>query len=228
MSPGGWGYHVGVPDKLVISGRNLEITMEGPSRECFITDPEGHIFICPPIGKSATLNVLPQVDLETVDAELLATLTEIEVDLLKDAKAHYRPDGTCDPDFFNLDLIRRDFMDQHQVFTLSLNVQRPIAKSSGSTSKRCVSAPCLDPAPTAEDFDLSKGDYATQLADIMARITRLHMHIAENVQGSADRHRVEERIHTVLDELQAVGDETLEMSSVSEQHQVNQLQQFFG
>ena len=69
---------------------------------------------------------------------------------------------------------------------------------------------------------------ATQLADITARITRLHMHIAENVQGSADRHRVEERIHTVLDELQAVGDETLEMSSVSEQHQVNQLQQFFG
>ena len=215
-----------MPDKLVLSGRSLEITMEGPSRECFITDPDGHIFICPPIGKYATLNVLPQVDLETVNAELLATLTEIEVDLRKEANAHYRPDGTCDPDFFNLDLIRREFADQHQVITLSINVQRPIAKASGSTSKRCVAAPCLDPAPSAEDFDLSKGDYATQLADIMARITRLHMHIAENVQGSADRHRVEERIHTVLDELQAVGDETLEMSSVSEQHQVNQLQQF--
>jgi hypothetical protein len=57
MTPGGWGYHVGVPDKLVVSGRSLEITMEGPSRECFITDPDGHIFICPPIGKSATLNL---------------------------------------------------------------------------------------------------------------------------------------------------------------------------
>ena len=161
-----------MPDKLVLSGRSLEITMEGPSRECFITDPDGHILICPPIGKSATLDVLPQVDLETVNAELLATLTEIEVDLLKDlatlteievdllkeAKAHYRPDGTRDPDFFNLDLIRREFADQHQVFTLSLNVQRPIATASGSTSQRCVAAPCLDPAPSAGDFDLSKGD----------------------------------------------------------------------
>ena len=147
-----------MPDKLVLSGRSLEITMEGPSRECFITDPDGHIFICPPIGKYATLNVLPQVDLETVNAELLATLTEIEVDLRKEANAHYRPDGTCDPDFFNLDLIRREFADQHQVFTLSLNVQRPIATASGSTSQRCVAAPCLDPAPSAGDFDLSKGD----------------------------------------------------------------------
>ncbi len=60
----------------------------------------------------------------------------------------------------------------------------------------------------------------------MARIARLHMHIAENVQRSTDMHRVEERFHLVLDELQAVGDETIELSSKSEPHQVNQLQQF--
>ena len=89
-----------------------------------------------------------------------------------------------------------------------------------------MDAPILDPVPSAEDFDVSKGDYATQLADIMARITRLHMRIAENVQRSTDIHKVEERIHTVLNELQAVGDETLEMASDPDAHQVNQLQQF--
>ena len=31
MSPGGWNYHVGVPEQLTVRGRNLEITLEGPS-----------------------------------------------------------------------------------------------------------------------------------------------------------------------------------------------------
>ncbi len=92
--------------------------------------------------------------LDTVDAEPLTSLTEIEVDLLKQAKAHYRPDGTCDPDFFNLDLIRQELADQHQVFTLSLSVQRPVSRASSSSSRRGLAAPFLDPAPSAEDFDL--------------------------------------------------------------------------
>jgi hypothetical protein len=226
MSPGGWNYHVGVPEQLTVRGRNLEITLEGPSRECYITDPDGHVILCPAIGKSAALNVLPLVDLDTVDEELLNSLTAIEIELLQTAKAHYRPDGTVDSDFFNLEVVRQQFSDQQAVFSLSVNVQRPISKAAGSSTRRLTVAPIMDPVPTAEDFDLDDGDYGTQLADIMARVARLHMQIAENFQRSSVGAKIEEEIHSVLDSLQAIGDATAPGAPASESHQVNQLQQF--
>ena len=127
----GFSFIHDIPTELTITGIELVSTICGPSTDAYVITPAGNATRCPSLSSHRSLQMLPIID--HTDPNLLAKVTRAtrhEVNLLTLAKAILRSNGTVDKDFFNQEVILKDFHTTNAVYSISVNVQPSIRKVS--------------------------------------------------------------------------------------------------
>jgi hypothetical protein len=207
MKPFGISFLDGIPTEVHVSGTELDTVIKGPSTDAYLFDAVGHAIKCPHITTHPSLSVLPILDhTDEGVAELIQELTMAEVQVLIAAGADRRADGSVDGGFFDPDQYLPQFNHMHSVFTVSLNVQRPLGP--GSSARPPTRVPTWATQPSCEDLGVTPSSYGVKLAAVMSTIEQLHYHAsAEFLQGSLlDPQETSEKVHTVLEILQQLGD----------------------
>ena len=216
----GFSFIHDIPTELTITGIELVSTICGPSTDAYLITPAGNVIRCPSLSshRSLPVQMLPIID--HTDPDLLAKVTRAtrhEVNLLTLAKAILRSNGTVDKDFFNQDVILKDFHTTNAVYSISVNVQPSIRKvpTARTPARPPTMAPIFDPVPSVEDLGVPTSEYGATLAQLMSTLERLHMAISENfgkhdeeyLKGDRlDPHTAHEKIQEVLCTLQELGD----------------------
>ena len=234
----GFSFIHDIPTELTITGIELVSTICGPSTDAYLITPAGNVIRCPSLSshRSLPVQMLPIID--HTDPDLLAKVTRAtrhEVNLLTLAKAILRSNGTVDKDFFNQDVILKDFHTTNAVYSISVNVQPSIRKvpTARTPARPPTMAPIFDPVPSVEDLGVPTSEYGATLAQLMSTLERLHMAISENfgkhdeeyLKGDRlDPHTAHEKIQEVLCTLQELGD-GLSKSGDTNVHSMNQLQE---
>jgi hypothetical protein len=207
MKPFGISFLDGIPTEVHVSGTELDTVIKGPSTDAYLFDAVGHAIKCPHVSTHPSLTVLPILD-HTDDgvAELIQQLTMAEIQVLTKAGADRRADGSIDGGFFDPDQYLPQFNHMHSVFTLSLNVQRPLGP--GNSARPPTRVPTWDTQPSCEDLGVTPSSYGVKLAAVMSTIEQLHYHAsAEFLQGSLlEPQETTEKVHMVLELLQQLGD----------------------
>ena len=232
----GFSFIHGIPTELMITGTELVSTICGPSTDAYVITPAGNAIRCPSLSSHRSLQMLPIID--HTDPNLLAKVTRAtkqEINLLTLAKANLRSNGTVDKDFFNQEVILKDFHTTNAVYSISVNVQPSIRKvpAARTPARPPTMAPIFDPVPTVEDLGVPTSEYGATLAQLMSTLERLHMAISENfgkhdeefLKGNhIDPQTAHEKIQEVLCTLQELGD-GLSKSDSTTVHSMNQLQE---
>ena len=206
MKPFGISFLDGIPTKVSVSGTELDTVIIGPSTDAYLFDAVGHAIKCPHVSTHPSLSVLPIMDhTDEGVSGLIQELTMAEVQALIEAGADRRADGSIDGGFFDPDQYLPQLSHMHSVFALSINVQRPLAQGGNRFPTR---VPAWDTTPSCEELGVTPSEYGVKLAAVMSTIERLHYNAsAEFLQGSLlEPHESVEKVHTVLELLQQLGD----------------------